>query len=230
MVQTATIAPGRSTSDPEQVLVEAEPQISRSEADLGRRRFTIAMVAGTAIVMIPMLWLLWDMWAGTLNPLRGVPYDNFYDLQARAIFHGHLYLPAGKMGIEAFVHGGRSYTYFGLFPSLIRMPILLVTSSFDGQLTAPSILLAWLCTSFFSSLMLWRVRILMRGEVAARQSRGSVLRNTDGHHHGRVGDPLSGCDAFHLQRRLRLECSSDRWQPFRTTWRAGTADEGSGHP
>ena len=46
------------------------------------------------------------------------------------------------------------------------MPILLVTSSFDGQLTAPSILFAWLFTSFFSSLMLWRVRILMRGEVA----------------------------------------------------------------
>ena len=30
-----------------------------------------------------------------LNPLRAVPYDNFYDLQARAMFHGRLNLPAG---------------------------------------------------------------------------------------------------------------------------------------
>ena len=33
--------------------------------------------------------------------------DNFYDLQARAMFHGHLWLANGAIGIEAFVHGGR---------------------------------------------------------------------------------------------------------------------------
>ena len=112
-----------------------------------------------------MLWLLWDMWNGTVNPLRGVPYDNFYDLQARAMFHGRLNLPAGNMGIEAFVHDGRQYTYFGIFPSILRMPFLLVTHSLDGKMTGPSILLAWLCTSLFSSLMLWRLRILLRGEA-----------------------------------------------------------------
>ncbi len=63
------------------------------------------------------------------------------------------------------MHDGRHYTYFGLFPSLIRMPILLVTSRLDGQMTGPSILVAWLLTALFSSLMLWRLRILMRGEA-----------------------------------------------------------------
>jgi hypothetical protein len=108
---------------------------------------------------------MWDLWSGSLNVLRSVPYDYFYDLQARAMFHGHLYLPNGKMGIEAFVHNGRDYTYFGIFPSLIRMPILLVTSRLDGQMTGPSILVAWMLTALFSSLMLWRVRILVRGEA-----------------------------------------------------------------
>jgi hypothetical protein len=108
---------------------------------------------------------MWDLWTGSLNPLRAVPYDNFYDLQARAIFHGHLYLPNGKMGIEAFVHDGHDYTYFGLFPSIIRMPFLLVTSRLDGQMTAPSILVAWMLTALFSALMLWRLRILMRGQA-----------------------------------------------------------------
>ncbi len=120
---------------------------------------------GCVIVLPPLLWVLWDLWSGSLNPLRSVPYDDFYDLQARAMFHGHLYLPNGRMGIEAFVHNGRQYTYFGIFPSLIRMPILLVTSRLDGEMTAPPILVAWMLTALFSSLMLWRLRILMRGRA-----------------------------------------------------------------
>ena len=137
----------------------------RSPAELSRRRFTIAVIVGTAIVLPVLLWVMWDLWSGSVNVLRSVPYDYFYDLQARAMFHGHLYLPNGKMGIEAFVHNGRDYTYFGIFPSLIRMPILLVTSRLDGQMTGPSILVAWMLTALFSSLMLWRVRILIRGEA-----------------------------------------------------------------
>jgi hypothetical protein len=137
----------------------------RTAAEISRRRFTIAVVVGAAVVALPMLWLLWDLWNGTINTLRGVPYDNFYDMQARAMFDGRLNIPAGKMGIEAFVHDGRQYTYFGIFPSLIRMPVLLLTHRFDGELTGPSILLAWLCTGLFSSLIMWRLRILMRGQA-----------------------------------------------------------------
>ena len=136
-----------------------------SGVDHSRRRFIIAVTVGTAIIVPLVLWLLWDLWTGSVNPLRGVPYDDFYDLQARAMFQGHLYLPNGRMGIEAFVHDGRQYTYFGIFPSIIRMPILLVTNSFDGQLTAPSILFAWIFTAVTSALMLWRLRFLMRGEA-----------------------------------------------------------------
>ena len=137
----------------------------RSTADASRRRFTVAVVVGSAVVLPVLLWVLWDLWSGSVNPLRAVPYDNFYDLQARAMFHGHLYLPDGRMGFEAFVRNGRPYTYFGIFASLMRMPILLVTSSLDGKLTAPSLLLAWLTTALFSSLALWRLRILMRGRA-----------------------------------------------------------------
>jgi hypothetical protein len=83
------------------------------------------------------------------NPLRKTAYQNdFYDLQARAMFHGHLSLANGSLGIEGFVHDGRTYTYFGLFPSIIRMPFLLVTSGLDGRLTAPFMLIAWLLTGW----------------------------------------------------------------------------------
>jgi hypothetical protein len=148
-----------------QPTVSGDQPTPRTPEEQSRRRFILAAVVGCAIAVPLVLWVLWDLWWGAANVLRAVPYDNFYDLQARAMFHGHLYLSNNKMGIEAFVHDGRQFTYFGVFPSLVRMPILLVTSRLDGDLTAPSILIAWLCTGLASSLMLWRLRILMRGQA-----------------------------------------------------------------
>jgi hypothetical protein len=164
MAVSTIVAPSGAPDLAGEPTVLGEPPI-RTPAELSRRRFVKGVVIGTAVMVPFLLYLLWDLWSGVPNPLRGVPYDNFYDLQARAMFHGHLNLPSGQMGIEAFKHDGYSYTYFGIFPSLIRMPILLVTSAFDGDLTAGSILVAWMTTALFSSLMLWRLRILMRGSA-----------------------------------------------------------------
>lgn len=133
---------------------------------VSRRRFTIATVVGLAVAAVPFLWVLWDRWTGRLEPLRRVPQSNFFDLQARAMFDGHLYLQKGSLGLEAFVHNGHEYTYFGLFPSLLRMPLLAVTTRFDGRLTAPSMLLAWIVTGVFCSLLVWRVRVMVRGSDA----------------------------------------------------------------
>jgi hypothetical protein len=127
------------------------------------RRFTVAALTGLGVAAIPFLWVLWD---GRLDPLRRFPtafLSSFYDVQARALAHGHWWVPKGSLGNEAFVVRGRDYMYFGPFPALLRMPILALTHSLDGRLTAPSILLAWMVTGLFTSLLLWRVRILLRG-------------------------------------------------------------------
>ncbi len=131
----------------------------------GRRRFIWASVVATALSAIPLLWIFWNL-PQTAGAASGpVHENNYYELQARAIFHGHLWVANGSLGIEGFIHAGRQYTYFGLFPSLLRMPILLVTSSLDGKLTDPFITLAWLLTALFASLLVWRVRVLTRGSV-----------------------------------------------------------------
>jgi hypothetical protein len=132
----------------------------------GRRRYTIAVLTAIGLTAVPFLWILWGPWESP-NFLRKTAYeDNFYDLQARALFHGHLWLFKPGIGIEGFIHDGREYTYFNLFPTLIRMPILAFTHSLDGKLTAPFMLVAWLLTGLFASLLLWRVRILIRGQAA----------------------------------------------------------------
>lgn len=137
-----------------------------TEFGKARRRFIWAASIALAICSVPYLWILWSDW-GPLDPLRPSAFqDNFFDLQARALSHGRLSVAPGSLGIEGFVHGGHTYTYFGLFPSIIRLPVLLVTNSLDGKLTASSMLLAWLLTGLFASLLLWRARFLVRGQCA----------------------------------------------------------------
>ena len=132
------------------------------------RRFQAVCIAAAALAAIPYLWVLWDMWSGRLNPLRlhGSDDNPIYDVQARALMHGHLSIPNGSISAEAFVSHGHQYTYFGIFPSLLRIPIFAFTNSFDGRLTAPSILASWITTALFCSLLLWRLRILLRGGAA----------------------------------------------------------------
>ena len=138
-----------------------------------RRKFTIAALTGLGAAAIPFLWILWD---GRLDPLRSYPYfSDFYDLQARALAHGHWWVPKGSLSIEAFVVSGRDYTYFGPFPALLRMPILALTHSLDGRLTAPSILLAWLVTGLFTPLLVWRVRILLHGPAALGRAEAASI-------------------------------------------------------
>ncbi len=150
-------------------IVESPPN------DGGRRRFTIAVVLGLAVAAVPYVWVLWG---GGVDPLRSFypshVFSNFYEIQARALMNGHWYVPRGSLGIEGFIIHGREYSYFGPFSSILRMPILALTSSLDGRLTAPSMLLAWLVTGLFTSLLLWRVRVLVRGvRMVGRAEAGS---------------------------------------------------------
>jgi hypothetical protein len=139
--------------------------VTAPETPVGHRRFALAAAVGWALAAIPFVWVLWN---GRLDPLRRYGLEEstgFYDTQARALLHGHLSVPRGSLGIEEFVVHGRSYMYFGPFPAVLRMPVLAVTHRFDGRLTTPSILLAWLVTGLVTALLLWRVRGLVRGDA-----------------------------------------------------------------
>ncbi len=140
---------------------------SRRVVDPDRRRFVRAAVAGVAVVTPLYLWVLWDLWGGTADVVRHVAPANFYALQARAMLHGHLYLPKNSLGIEAFLHDGHQYTYFGLFPSLIRIPyVLLVSQTYYMDFTPFALLAAWLMTAVAAAMLLWRLRMVLRGPVA----------------------------------------------------------------
>jgi hypothetical protein len=169
--------------------LEAEPDLAVVGIDeagpSSLKRFTIAAVVGMVVASVPYLWLLMDDWSGGYNPLRSIPYFNdFFDLQAESMLHGHLWVAPGSLGIEGYIHDGRTYTYFGLLPSLLRIPFISLAPSLKGQLTAPSMLLAWLLTGLFIALLIWRVRVLLRGtadmSLAEAASLGVLMAATMG--------------------------------------------------
>lgn len=92
-------------------------------------------------------------------------FSNFYDLQARAFMAGRLDVPEGSLGIEGFVVDGKTYTYFGPFPALLRIPVFLVSDTMDGRLSLLSMALAWLVFAGFVCGLVWTVRRFFVGEA-----------------------------------------------------------------
>jgi hypothetical protein len=89
------------------------------------------------------------------------PMADLFDIQARNLLDGHLSGPRGTFGLEEFVIDGRSLTYFGLFPSIIRMPVLAVTDSLDGRLTTLSMLVAYVVALAATAQLIRRVHDLL---------------------------------------------------------------------
>ncbi len=136
-----------------------------------RRSFTLATLAGAAAATLLFVWMLgsgrWDL-------LQEQVFGNFFDIQARSLLHGHWDIPPHSIAFEGFRTGGKVYTYFGPWPSVLRMPVLALTSRLDGRLTQPSLVLALVVLLVFTGRLHWRVRRLVRGD-ATPVSRGEWL-------------------------------------------------------
>ncbi len=129
-----------------------------------RRRFVWSVLAAVGVVLPFRLWVGFVDWTGSFDLHRSVSaFSAFYDDQAESIKNGHLWVRNGSLGLEGFVHNGHTYTYFGLLPSLLRIPFLAVSVRFYGHLTAMSMLVSWIVTIVAVSVLWWRVRRLLRG-------------------------------------------------------------------
>jgi len=113
---------------------------------------------------VPMLLLsAWLITAGRWDFLQRQYFDDFFDAQTRAIFDGHLDVPPEVVGFEGFITNGKTYIYFGPFPSFLRMPLMALTDRFDGRLTTLSILLASVALTYATFRLSCSLRRLVRG-------------------------------------------------------------------
>ncbi|HEX2576037.1 MAG TPA: hypothetical protein VHK88_06785 [Aquihabitans sp.] len=130
-----------------------------TETAAGDRAFARIALAVGAVSVLAFTWSL-TLGRGDLAQARG--FAEVFDLQARALLDGRLAVPEGSLGFEGFVIDGRTYAYFGIFPALLRLPVLLVTDRFDGRLTGTSMLLAYLIALWSAVRIVARVRALTR--------------------------------------------------------------------
>src|SRR5580704_2391352 len=91
----------------------AKPVRKVAPKNISRGRFVKCVSVAWAIASVPYLYVLWGLW-GKINFFRSVSPSDFYDQQAQAITHGTLAVKKGRLGIEAFIHNGHTYTYFGI--------------------------------------------------------------------------------------------------------------------
>ncbi|MBM3674507.1 MAG: hypothetical protein FJW88_06045 [Actinobacteria bacterium] len=124
-----------------------------------RRRFATGSAVGALPALAAFAWLLTG---GRADLLAKPTFGNFYDAQARALLHGHWDVPARELFIEGFHIGDKTYTYFGIWPSVLRMPVLAVGDSLYGRLTQASMLLAFAVALVAVAALDWRIRGLVR--------------------------------------------------------------------
>jgi len=137
------------------------------------RRHVVASVVGGGASFAVFLWMLWAAPGGFLDK---TPFGlgGFYDAQTRAWFRGHWYADAGSFFIERITVGGHSYMYFGPWPSLLRAPLMAITSSYDGRLTRLSLLLAVAVLLVGVGRLVWQVRTLRGTGVPSRREQVAV--------------------------------------------------------
>lgn len=130
--------------------------------DVGARRRQWATATGVTVGAAAYLLTLLDWGTSLTRRANGLGYaSNFFDLQARALLAGHLWVPRGSLSIEGFEERGHEYMYFAPWPALLRLPVLMTTHEFDGRLTLLSMGLAFVLMAVMTTRLLWLVRDLM---------------------------------------------------------------------
>ena len=133
----------------------------------GRRRFLIAGSIGATISLLVFTLILT---VGGRELLTRDVYGAFYDAQARALMAGHWDVPAKAMFFEGFRIHGRTYTYFGIWPSILRMPVVELAPSLVGRLTRLSMLAGFGVFLTAVIALHWRIRSIFRPDTPVGRS------------------------------------------------------------
>lgn len=100
--------------------------------------------------------------AGTYEFFVEESFGIFYDHQAQSMLRGRFDVPESAIGGEAFVVEGKNYGYFGITPSLLRLPFVMIGSLF-GELSRVFLLGYFLlCLAGAYALLCHATRILNR--------------------------------------------------------------------
>lgn len=126
-----------------------------------RGRFVRASAIGAVLAVLLFAWL---GARGRLDLMEWQRSGNFYDAQAESWLDGSWQVSGGVLGIERFESHGGTYMYQGPWPAILRLPVVAITSRFDGRLSLISMILGVAVAAAATTRLHWRVRRLVRGE------------------------------------------------------------------
>lgn len=106
----------------------------------------------------------------TWNPWPVTPGGAFFDTQIQALFDGRIDVDPRVMGMEGFERDGKTYTYFGILPAILRAPL---ASQLWRDWTAPSCAMA----ATLSVLALWYAtrRAILTASPGKTQALGLLM-------------------------------------------------------
>jgi len=117
--------------------------------------------------LLPVLALLFDLvvggWFVTFGNGAFLSDKNqifpfFFDAQADALLKGELNVPCDVIGVEAYIVNEKCYGYFGITPSLFRIPLNLAWPGYRGQWAPLSMFAATLVFLFVAFRLIDKVR------------------------------------------------------------------------
>jgi hypothetical protein len=124
-------------------------------------------VVGAVFGFVAFAWVVTN---GEADLFAREPLASFFDSQARALLDGHWDVPGSEVFIEGFQLGDKVYTYFGIWPTVLRMPVLAFGDEYYGRLTQLSMLLALTVGLVGTALLHWRIRGLVRPDRVCSRS------------------------------------------------------------
>jgi hypothetical protein len=140
------------------------------------RNRLVATTAGLFLGGLAYVLTLFDYQMSlTRTTLQSGLFSTFYDQQARALLHGHVDLPTDSLGIEGFVHNGKTFMYFPPWPAILRLPVLLTTHEYDGRLTLLSMLVAWIVFAVMVTKLVWFLLPRLSGFEDITAGTGTVV-------------------------------------------------------
>lgn len=132
------------------------PGFSLAEALRRHGAFLVSWI----VCLATFLWLLSG---GDFRVFYPDVFGNIYDYQALSLLQGRLDVPSDVASGEAFVCGGKAYTYFGPVPALLRMPFALLQAHVE-ELTRLFLLGYFAATLIAAYHLLRRFWSLSRGD------------------------------------------------------------------
>jgi len=102
------------------MMVEADPDYRTSRIS--------AALFYIMLILIPAVYYLFFVMDGSFNlfkPIEPTARGMAFNSMLEHLQHGEFDIDPAAIGSEGFVRDGKTYTYFGIIPALLRFPLLL---------------------------------------------------------------------------------------------------------